>query len=380
MYGRHRMAEGTGGVSAPPKTAKLRLLIVEEEVGHLEFVLRALRDLEADVAFSIELPDALEKLESGDPDLVILDAKAPGTMAIAVCRTLAAKGDDRRPPLLLVTEYDDEIARRIALEVGADDRLSRPYVAFELRARIRALVRQRDLQAQIDAGARTLAAAQDRIQRLERLTKFLPPDTVEALLGDTGGDDFFAVPRRKEVTVLFSDIRNFTQISDQLEPEEVKVMLDVYLSEMQAIVQKHSGSVNKVMGDGLMAIFGDPRPLVDHRYKALAAGMEMQSKARALQAELHSVLPEPFQIGVGVNTGPVTMASLNCGDRLDYTCVGSTVNLAARMQALSTNNAVLAAASTYESLGAKIVFKEERREMIKGFAHAIRVAEILSVD
>ena len=272
------------------------------------------------------------------------------------------------------------IGETIAIGLFKGGRLSRPYVAFELRARIRALVRQRDLQAQIDAGAKTLLAAQDRIQRLERLTKFLPPETVEALLGDTGGDDFFAVPRRKEVTVLFSDIRNFTQISDQLEPEEVKVMLDVYLSEMQAIVQKHSGSVNKVMGDGLMAIFGDPRPLVDHRHKALSAGMEMQSKARALQAELHSVLPEPFQIGVGVNSGPVTMASLNCGDRLDYTCVGSTVNLAARMQALSTNNAVLAAASTYESLGAKVVFKEERREMIKGFAHAIRVAEILSVD
>ena len=374
------MAEGTGGVSAPPKSAKLRLLIVEEEVGHLEFVLRALRDLEADVAFSIELPDALEKLEAGDPDLVILDAKAPGTMAIAVCRTLATKGDVRRPPLLLVTEYDDETARRIALEVGADDRLSRPYVAFELRARIRALVRQRDLQAQIDAGTKALGAAQDRLVRLERLTKFLPPETVEVLLGDDGGGDYFAVPRRKEVTILFSDIRNFTQISDQLEPEEVKVMLDVYLSEMQAIVQKHSGSVNKVMGDGLMAIFGDPRPILDHRYKALAAGMEMQSKARALQAELHSVLPEPFQIGVGVNTGPVTIASLNCGDRLDYTAVGSSVNLASRMQALSTNNAVLAAAATYEPLGAKVVFKDERREMMKGFAHAIRVAEIVSVE
>ena len=364
--------------STPP--AKLRILIVEEEVGHLEFVLRSIRDLEAEVQFSVELPDALEKLESSEFDVVILDARAPGSMCIAVCRNMAGKGDLRRPPLLLVTEYDDETARLISLDIGADDRLSRPYVAFELRARVRALVRLRQIQAQLFEATSALAVARERVVRLERLQRFLPPETVDAVLGDAGGEDLFEVPRRMDVTIVFSDVRNFTQISDQLEPEEVKVMLDVYLTEMSAIVRKHHGSVNKVMGDGLMAIFGDPRPLVDHARQALLAGMEMQSKARALQAELHSVLPEPFQIGVGINTGPVTIAALHCGDRLDLTAVGSSVNLASRLQALSTNNAVLAAAATYEPLGAQVQYREERREMMKGFAHPIKVAEIISVD
>lgn len=363
-----------------PVPSKLRILIVEEDVGHLEFVLRSIRDLEAEVQFSVELTDALEKLESSEFDVVILDAKAPGTSCIAVCRTMASKGDLRRPPLLLVTEFDDETARRISLDIGADDRLSRPYVAFELRARIRALVRQRQLQVQLFEATSALSTAHDRIGRLERLQKFLPPETVDAVLGDAGGDDLFAVPRRMDVTIVFSDVRNFTQISDQLEPEEVKVMLDVYLTEMSAIVRKYHGSVNKVMGDGLMAIFGDPRPLADHARHALKAGMEMQSKARALQAELHSVLPEPFQIGVGVNTGSATIAALHCGDRLDLTAVGSAVNLASRLQSLSTNNAVLATAATYEPLAGHVEFREERREMMKGFAHPIKVAEIIAVD
>lgn len=367
-------------MSEPNAPSKLRLLIVEEEVGHLEFVLRSIRDLEAEVQFAVEIGDALEKLESSEFDVVILDAKAPGSISIAVCRTMAATGDVRRPPLLLVTEYDDETARRISLVIGADDRLSRPYVAFELRARIRALVRQRHLEKQLWEATSSLSVAHERIGRLERLQKFLPPETVDAVLGDAGGDDLFAVPRRMDVSIVFSDVRNFTQISDQLEPEEVKVMLDVYLTEMSAIVRRHHGSVNKVMGDGLMAIFGDPRPLADHARHALLAGMEMQSKARALQAELHSVLPEPFQIGVGINTGPVTIAALHCGDRLDLTAVGSTVNLASRLQSLSTNNAVLATAATYEPLGGQVQFREERREMMKGFAHPIRVAEIIGVD
>lgn len=361
-------------------TARLRILIVEEEVGHLEFVLRALRDFEADIEFAVRLPEALEKLETVDHDVVVLDTKEPSELAIGVCRSLAGIGDIARPPILLVTEYDDETARKISLTVGADDRLSRRYVAFELRARIRALVRQRHLQRQIAETRAALSTATARVTRLERLQKFLPPETVDAVLGDAGGEDLFAVPRRKDVTVLFSDVRNFTQISDQLEPEEVKVMLDVYLTEMNEIVRKHGGSVNKVMGDGLMAIFGDPRPLADHAARALAASVEMQAKARALQAELHSVLPEPFQIGVGVNTGAVTVAALHCGDRLDLTVVGSTVNLASRLQALSTNNAVIAAAATYEPLAGRVQIREERREMMKGFAHPIRVAEIVSFD
>lgn len=376
-------AKGPGSLPVRVQTEasprRLRILIVEEEVGHLEFVLRALRDLEADVAFAIELGDALEKIEANEPDLVILDMKPPGSIAIAVCRALAARTDLKRPPFLLITEYDDETARLISLEVGADDRLSRPYVAFELRARIRALVRQRHLQEQLADTQMALLEANRRAQRMERLQKFLPPEIVTAVLGEEG-DDLFALPRRKEVTIIFSDVRNFTSISDQLEPEEVKVMLDVYLSAMASIVQEHGGSVNKVLGDGLLAIFNDPAPVPDHAHRALRAALAMKSRAQALQAELHSVLPEEFHIGVGVNTGPATLASLACGERIDYTAVGSSVNLAARLQGLSSNNAIIAAASTYEPLGARVKIKDERREPLKGFAHAVRVAEIVGVD
>ena len=157
-------------------------------------------------------------------------------------------------------------------------------------------------------------------------------------------------------------------------------MLDVYLTAMAEIVQEHGGSVNKVLGDGLLAIFNDPAPVPDHALRALRAALAMQSRAQALQAELHSVLPEPFHIGVGVNTGAATLASLVCGERMDYTAVGSAVNLAARLQSLSSNNAIIAASSTYEPLGARVKFKDERRETLKGFAHAIRVAEILTVE
>lgn len=375
--------KGSSGsaVRAVTDTAKrrLRILIVEEEVGHLEFVLRALRDLEADVVFSIELADALEKIEANEPDLVILDMKPPGSIAIAVCRSLAGRTDLKRAPFLLITEYDDETARLISLEVGADDRLSRPYVAFELRARIRALVRQRHLQEKLAEAQASLVEANRRADRMERLQRFLPPEIVTAVLGE-GGEGLFALPRRKEVTIIFSDVRNFTSISDQLEPEEVKVMLDVYLSAMASIVQEHGGSVNKVLGDGLLAIFNDPAPVPDHALRALKAALAMKSRAQALQAELHSVLPEPFHIGVGVNTGAATLASLSCGERMDYTAVGSTVNLAARLQGLSTNNAIVAAASTYEPLGARVKFKDERREALKGFAHAVRVAEIIGFE
>ena len=387
MYRTETVHEGSskGAGKAPVRGAteaasrRLRILIVEEEVGHLEFVLRALRDLEADVAFSIELGDALEKIEANDPDLVVLDMKPPGSIAIAVCRALAARTDLKRPPFLLITEYDDETARLISLEVGADDRLSRPYVAFELRARIRALVRQRHLQEMLAAAQSGLEEAKGRVQRLERLRRFLPPEIVTAVLGE-GGEDLFALPRRKEVTIVFSDVRNFTSISDQLEPEEVKVMLDVYLTAMTSIVEEHGGSVNKVLGDGLLAIFNDPVPVADHALRALKAALAMKSRAQALQAELHSVLPEEFHIGVGVNTGAATIASLACGDRMDYTAVGSTVNLAARLQGLSANNSILAAAATYEPLGARVKIKDERREPLKGFAHAVRVAEILAIE
>jgi class 3 adenylate cyclase len=213
------------------------------------------------------------------------------------------------------------------------------------------------------------------LERLSRLRRHLVP-TVGEVQDDTKPH---GAPRRKEITIVFSDIRNFTQMSDQLDPEDVKGILDEYLTQMTDVVFRNGGTVNKFVGDGVMFFFGDSTPMPDHALRGVRAALEMRDRARSLSASFHARLPEPFTVGLGIHTGPATVGNLGNWQQLEYTAVGSSVNLAARLQGLSKNSEVIASASTYGPLRERIGIRNERRETVRGFAHPIQVAEVIEL-
>ncbi len=338
-----------------------RVLVADDDLDVLGLMVRALEVLPCEVVAVSDGQAALDAFEQKRPDLLVLDMHMPRWSGTEVCRRVKAADPERFLPVVMVTAAHGADLREEALDTGADEYIVKPFHPYELRSRVRPLLRVKALHEDL---RRTRGQLNDVRREMD-----------QARMRRAAGP-----PVRREVSILFSDVRNFTQISDQLEPEEVHTMLDEYITVVAQVVDRYGGSINKIMGDGVMALFGDRDDRTDHSLRALRAASEIGERAHELQARMHTILPEAFTIGIGVHTGSAIVGNLGSGEHVDYTAIGSAVNLAARLQALSQNNQVVASSSTYDLWRDKVVVRNERREMMKGFAHPIRVGEVVGVS
>jgi adenylate cyclase len=375
-------------VAEVPKRA--RVLVADDVPDNIDLVVESLDGLPYDVITASDGQEAVQKFKTQSPDLVLLDVMMPKLSGVEVCRYIKATSSRRFVPVVLLTAKSSSEAKVEGLDAGADDYLTKPFDPFELQARVRAMLRIKRLQDELLVTQNKLqelnADLERRVQnqileieRVNRLRRYLAPGLVESVLATEKEEMLGTTPRRKELTIFFTDVRNFTQMADQLEPEEVKSILDAYLNAMTEVIFKFSGTINKFMGDGIMVFFNDPRPQADHQFRAIQCALEMRDRALDLQARLASKLPAPFWVGMGLNTGQATVGNLGSGEQLDYTAVGSAVNLAARLQGFSLNNEVIASAATYEPIRDRLVLRNERKENIRGFSVPVRVAEIVAV-
>jgi class 3 adenylate cyclase len=215
------------------------------------------------------------------------------------------------------------------------------------------------------------------IQRVESLKRYLSPQIAEGLISE---DASIGQVKRKNLTVFFTDIRGFTNIAEETEPEELLEMLNEYFSEMVQIVFKHGGTVGKFMGDGIMGFFGDPEEYPDHAERAIKMAMEMQSRVKFLGEE------QPFGdvlllgIGIGINTGYVTVGNIGSPLHMDYTVVGRNVNLAARLEQEAKPGQTLISQRTY-NLVKDVVEVEKLKEIeAKGFDRPMMVYDVYGVS
>ena len=176
-------------------------------------------------------------------------------------------------------------------------------------------------------------AAQEMEKRRVRglFGQFISPDMVTQLLET---QDVSSLNKRTELTILFSDIRGFTTISEKLTPEEVVALLNPYLEEMTKVIHKHGGTVDKYEGDAIIAFFGEPLPFTDHALRAAKASIEMRDALKALTDKwiAKGLYSESFEMGVGINTGEVFVGMIGSEQRINYTIIGDAANLAARLQ------------------------------------------------
>jgi adenylate cyclase len=174
-------------------------------------------------------------------------------------------------------------------------------------------------------------------QELERrrvrnlFTRFISPEMVDQLLAT---QDINSLNKRANVTVLFSDIRGFTSLSEKLNPEEVVALLNPYLEAMTNIVHKHGGTIDKYEGDAVVAFFGEPVPYADHALRAVAAAVDMHLGLAGLRQKwaAEGILHGKFEIGIGLNSGEVFVGLLGSEQRINYTIIGDNANLASRLQ------------------------------------------------
>jgi adenylate cyclase len=214
---------------------------------------------------------------------------------------------------------------------------------------------------------------------VERLFgRYVSPNIAKRLLEDPslvhpGG-------RKKTLTILFSDIRGFTSLSERLQPEQVTEILNLYFTEMMSILFAFDGTYDKFIGDALLAFFGDPVDQPDHSERALDCALAMQKKASELRTRFSNKGLLPLHIGIAVHAGPVVVGNHGSRDNWSYTVIGDTVNLASRLQGLAQHDDIIVSRSTAERVpGFASIYRYEELEpvRVKGKAQPVSILRVL---
>jgi adenylate cyclase len=205
-------------------------------------------------------------------------------------------------------------------------------------------------------------------------SRFISPEMVNQLLET---QDITSLNKRTELTILFSDIRGFTSISERLAPEEVVGLLNPYLQVMSEVIHRHGGTVDKYEGDAIVAFFGEPIPHPDHAVRAARAALEMRQELKVLtqQWQAEGRFTDVFEMGIGLNTGEVFVGLLGSEQRVNYTVIGDTANLAARLQdqTKELGYPVLLSEATYEQIKDEFPAYFVTERVLKGKSEPVRI-------
>ena len=300
-------------MTSPGSAQTGKLLVVDDNRVNRLLLGRALEQLGHTVTFAENGREGLEALRRQRVDLILLDIEMPEMDGYQALAALAADPHLRDIPVVMMSSVEevDSVAR--CIEMGAEDYLFKPVNPVLLRARVGASLEKKRLR--------------DRQRELFR--KFATAEVAEELLTSglaLGG-------KHVEASVMFSDIRKFTSLTETLSPTDTIELLNSYYTLMFDAIGGQGGIVNQMLGDGLMAIFGAPLPRPDHRQRAVSAALEMQELVGGFNREQAARGGAEIRIGIGIASGPLVAGFTGTEQRVTYTCVGDTVNLAAHLEA-----------------------------------------------
>ena len=259
--------------------------------------------------------------------------------------------------------------------------LKKELSRLRLEANLRkSLATQLEKQKKVAEDAK--AEAQLKTQQMEdvsgQLAKYLSPQIYESIF--SGKQNVEVKSYRKKITVFFSDIVNFTVISDKLESEELTALLNFYLNEMSQIALKHGATIDKYIGDAIMIFFGDPESfgIEEDARRCVAMAVEMQQRMAELWGywSKHFGLKKDLEIRVGINTGYCTVGNFGSEDRLDYTVIGAAVNLASRLESAATPSGILVSEETYFQVKDYFSFDAPQQLELKGLERDVSAYEV----
>jgi len=324
-------------------------------------------------------PEALQKLSADPPDLVLLDVMMPGMSGYEVCAAIRADPAHRMLPIVLVTALDPAKERARGLEAGADDFLNKPVAQAELVARVKSLLRIKTLYDEVDRQRRALEEwnrtleqrVADGVRELEkvgRLKRFFSPQLAEMIVA--GGADDPLKSHRREITVVFLDLRGFTAFTETAEPEEVMAVLGEYHRAMGQLILEHEGTLERFTGDGIMVFFNDPVPIDDAAERAARMALAMQRAVAALGVGWRR-RGYDLQMGVGIAQGFATIGGIGFSGRIDYGAIGVVTNLAARLCGEAAGAQILVSKRVQGQLDGAFSCEPVGELVLKGFARPV---------
>jgi adenylate cyclase len=331
------------------------------------------------------------------PTVILQDLMMPGVDGLEVLQQLKQSPSTREVPVVVLSTKEDPAIKAKAFRVGANDYLIKLPSAVELIARLRyhseafrnETLRQMAMQA-LTESREELRRSHEQIARqavvLETRNRFITK-TFGRYLSDEVVNQLLESPEglklggeNRVVTIMLADLRGFTAISDKLPATDVVRMLNGFLAAMSRVITAHQGTIDKFMGDAVMAIFGAPVSREDDALRAARCAIEMHHALQTVNDEHRSSGLPILDMGVALHTGEVVVGNIGSDLRTEYSVIGSNVNLAARIESLSVGGQVLISDATRQAIGLSAITGHERRFQAKGFQREMCAWELLGID
>ena len=323
-----------------------RILIADDNPDNLDIFQTRLALHGYEILTATDGEEALEIARGKHPDLILLDIMMPKMDGIAVCRQLKADPSLPFMPIIMVTAKADSKDIVAGLEAGGDEYLTKPVDQAALVARVKSMLRIKALHDTVQAQAARLEAQAAQLaewnrtleqrvaeqvtelERVGRLKRFFSPQLAEMIV--TGGAEDPLKTHRREVTVVFLDLRGFTAFAETSEPEEVMGVLREYHAEMGRLILAHEGTLERFTGDGMMIFFNDPVLVPNPGERAIRMALAMRDRVRELTVRWRKLGYE-LDFGIGLAQGYATIGAIGFEGRWDYGAIGTVTNLAARL-------------------------------------------------
>lgn len=344
----------------------MKVLVADDNANSRQLVKDIIESIGYETILAHDGPKALVVAQTQSPDLIILDVNMPGMSGFEVCAALKSDEQLSQIPILMLTALADVENRVTGLGLGADDYLSKPFSPRELAARVNARLRTK---AEADDLRKTKELLRQTFER------FVSPVVVEKLMQDPtqiklGG-------QIQEVTVFFADLEGFTSISERTDPEKLLHVLNLYHALIVNVIQSYAGTVDKFIGDGVMALYNTPLHLDDHALRAVLTALHIRDALAEFYIQFE---PEyRMQVNFGIHTGPAVVGNVGAPNLMNFTAVGDTVNLAARLQDLSSGGRILISEACYNRIDAALKITPIGYQTVKGRTEAVMVYEVLEL-
>jgi class 3 adenylate cyclase len=361
-----------------------RILIVDDNETNRDILLTRLGTHGYDLVQAADGEEAIEVTKKSLPDLILLDVMMPKLDGIEATKRL--KADTSLPfiPIILVTAKADTKDVVAGLDAGADEYLTKPVDQTSLVARVKSMLRIKQLHDRVAEQAADLAQwnktleqrVADQLAQLERvgrLKRFLAPQIAELILND--GDERVLESHRRDITVVFCDLRGFTAFAETAEPEEVMTVLREYHARLGALIHKHEGTLERFLGDGLMVLFNDPLRCADPAVRAVKMAVEMRDGVGELAAAWRKHGHE-LGFGMGIAHGYATLGRIGFEGRLDYSAIGTVVNLAARLCGQAQAGQILIDPKVYAAIESLAETEPAGELVLKGLSRAVKAFNI----
>ncbi len=376
MTSLRELAEHSAGVAGGDTGS---ILVVDDNEINRDLLSRYLARLGHSVQAAPDGRRALEMIDTGAFDLMLLDIMMPELNGYQVLQHLKDSPNWRDLPVIMISALDEMDSVICCIELGAADYLSKPFNPVLLRARVGACLekkRLQDLEKEQKRQLQELNAALEVRNRFIRQTfgRYLSDEIVETILEKPGGLKIGG--EKRQATILMSDLRGFTSLSEGLPAEDVVSMVNIYLEAMTEIILKYQGTIDEFIGDGILVIFGAPLERMDDARRAVACAVEMQlAMASVNESNRQAGYPE-VALGIGVNTGKMVVGNIGSKKRMKYGVVGRNVNLTARIESYTVGGQIFISENTLKACGDILRIDNALQVMPKGVKEPITIYEV----